>query len=199
MPFPVLGSQLCPGPSASLAIGSTRPGHADPLPSDPSFPSCLRIFLFCLDRILPPRPPSHHPSFRPLLRPRSGLPGSPWATWPCSPGSASTSLAWTRGLCCCSTTSSKDGAVGGPAGAGDESPDMGRSGSARSGKCGLALGGGQGGDSSPCRGGRERTIQTSEGPRLHHTPPSTAYHLYFVCLCPYHVPQDLCTSCPSSS
>lgn len=68
---------------------------------------------------------------------------SPWATWPCSGSSASSSLAWLRGLCCCSISSSKTEGVGGQAEAGVRSPGMGRSGFTRSGKCGLMLGGSQ--------------------------------------------------------
>lgn len=139
--------------------------------------SVLPVFLLFLSGphflFLPPSLPPSAPLFS--LPP---APGSPWATGPCSGSSASSSLAWPRGLCCCSTSSSKAGVVGSLARAGDKSAEMGRSGSTRSGKCGLTLGGSQlpsgAFDSSPCsREAENQPMMWASDPSFFnsHTPP----------------------------
>ena len=106
--------------------------------------------------------PGSHALPLPTLPPRPLF--SPGATWPCSGGSASRSLAWLRGLCCWSTSSSKPGFAGTLAEARAKSPGAGRSGFTRSGTCVLNLGGSQfpsaGFDSSPCRTEAENQPRT---------------------------------------
>lgn len=97
--------------------------------------SAVRTLAVAVSSFLPG---SHAPL--PTLPPRPPL-FSPGATWPCSGGSASRSLAWLRGLCCWSTSSSKPGFAGTPAEARAKSPGVGRSGFTRSGTCVLNLGG----------------------------------------------------------
>lgn len=127
-----------------------------------------------MPRTFSPCPPSF-----PLHLPTPPLPAAclPWATWPCSGSSASSSRAWVRGLCCCNTSCSTTGGVGGLAEARGKSPGMGRSGFTRSGICGLMLGGCQFPsailDSSPCRREAEnQPMMWASDPHLSLTPTS---------------------------